>query len=139
MSGEREKFTSHLDGFFSCFWAIYSDFFFFFRTEWRKLRNQFLNMQRQKMSLLKVQLRHPKYTTSYLYANKYTNPIKVDPSANEENVELKRPKTEDLRVKYEPGVILKVSFTNPIESEKLFKVLPIYICFIFYLLLLLLI
>lgn len=82
------------------------------------------------MSLLKIQLRHPRYTENYSSTNFYKNPIKDDQNANEENLELKTPKTEDMRVKYEPGVILKVLFTNPIESEKMFKVLPIYFLFI---------
>jgi len=87
-------------------------------------------MQRQKMSLLKVQLRHPRYTTNYSSTNFHKNPIKDDQSANEGSLELKTTKTEDMRVKYEPGVILKVLFTNPIESEKIFKVLLIYFLFI---------
>jgi len=91
------------------------------KTEWRRLRNQFLNMQRQKMSLLKAQLRHPKYS-----ATPYTNICEnfkgnFDQNTNVQNMYLEKPKTEDIRVKYEPGVILKIVFSNPIESDKIFK------------------
>lgn len=95
----------------------------FYRTEWRKLRNQFLNMQRQKMSLLKAQLRHPKYNTTphtNIYKNSKGN---FDQTTNVQNLNLEKPKIEDIRVKYEPGVILKILFSNPIESDKIFKVL----------------
>ncbi|XP_001949188.2 la-related protein 7 [Acyrthosiphon pisum] len=91
------------------------------KTEWRKLRNQFLNMQRQKMSLLKAQLRRPKYnenSNTHFHENlgksNETNTIV-------ESVDVQLPKNNDIRVKYEPGVILKISFTNPIESDKIFK------------------
>lgn len=66
------------------------------------------------MSLLKQQLRRPRFVE-----NSEKND---DQNKNIENVELKKPKKEDIRVKYEPGVILKVSFVNPVESDKIFKV-----------------
>lgn len=79
-------------------------------------------MQRQKMSLLKAQLRRPKY-----YENSNKNFLE-DPgknkeaNANVENANINLQKNNDIRVKYEPGVILKISFENPIESDKIFKV-----------------
>lgn len=74
------------------------------------------------MSLLKAHLRHPRFTTN-CSSNIYEVPDKNDSqNTNVENVESKNTKSEDIRVKYEPGVILKVSFTNPIESDKIFKV-----------------
>jgi len=80
-------------------------------------------MQRQKMSLLKAQLRHPKYSTTP-YTNVYENPKRIyDQNINVDNVNSEKPKNEDIRVKYEPGVILKIVFSNPIESDKIFKVL----------------
>lgn len=93
----------------------------FFRTDWRKLRNKYLNLQRQKMSLLKAHLRHPRFNKS-CGSSTYEIPDKVDQSTNIKNVKLENTKYEDIRVKYEPGVILKVSFVNPIESDKMFKV-----------------
>lgn len=74
-------------------------------------------MQRQKMSLLKAQLRRPRYIDN-TDSNSYVNPLK-----NDQNIEFEKPGKEDIRVKYEPGVILKISFTNPIECDKIFKVL----------------
>lgn len=77
------------------------------------------------MSLLKAHLRHPRYNTNF-----HKNPeINIDSSTNKEHNELKPQKAEDVRVKYEPGVILKVSFTKPIESDKIFKVLLLPISF----------
>jgi len=94
----------------------------YFRTEWRKLRNQFLNMQRQKMSLLKAQLRRPAYNDIF-NTNFCENLGKSNESnTNVESINVEIPKNNDIRVKYEPGVILKISFANPIESDKLFKV-----------------
>ncbi|XP_027849518.1 la-related protein 7 [Aphis gossypii] len=91
------------------------------KTEWRKLRNQFLNMQRQKMSLLKAQLRRPKYNENF--NAKYCEKTDKNNEAitNVENVNVDLPKNNDIRVKYEPGVILKIEFANPIESDKIFK------------------
>lgn len=95
-----------------------------FRTDWRKLRNQFLNMQRQKMSLLKAQLRRPiKITNSN--TNFYENTDNIDEQF--ENVETQKPLNTDIRVKYEPGVILKILFSNPIECDKVFKVIYIFL------------
>lgn len=86
------------------------------------------------MSLLKTQLRNPKYG-DYSDTNFYENHKKNDDQESTnvdvvlkepvtENVRVKyEPLTEDVRVKYEPGVILKISFANPIESDKIFKVL----------------
>jgi len=75
-------------------------------------------MQRQKMSLLKAQLRRPKYNANYCEnTDKNNEAIK-----NVENVNVDLPKNNDIRVKYEPGVILKIEFANPIESDKIFKV-----------------
>lgn len=71
-------------------------------------------MQRQKMSLLKAQLRRPKYNENVWKSN--------DANTNIQIVDVELPKNNDIRVKYEPGVILKISFTNPIESDKIFKV-----------------
>lgn len=77
-------------------------------------------MQRQKMSLLKAQLRYPKYTENH---NIRENTEKsYDQNTNLESVKSETVKSKDIRVKYEPGVILKISFSNPIESDKLFKV-----------------
>jgi len=73
------------------------------------------------MSLLKAQLRHPKYRTIpqvNLYENHKGN---VNLNTNTENANTEKPQ-KDIRVKYEPGVILKISFSNPIESDKTFKV-----------------
>lgn len=69
------------------------------------------------MSLLKAQLRRPRNIEN-TNSNSYDNSLQND---NHQN-----PKKEDIRVKYEPGVILKISFTNPIECDKIFKVLYIY-------------
>ncbi|XP_025199852.1 la-related protein 7 [Melanaphis sacchari] len=91
------------------------------KTEWRKLRNQFLNMQRQKMSLLKAQLRHPKYNESYNTHYRENSEKNNETITNFEDVAVELPKNNDIRVKYEPGVILKIAFTNPIESDKIFK------------------
>lgn len=88
-------------------------------------------MQRQKMSLLKAHLRHPRYNTNYSNTNFHTSSEKnIDSTTNNEHNEMKNQKVEDVRVKYEPGVILKVSFTKPIESDKIFKVLLLSIFFI---------
>lgn len=78
-------------------------------------------MQRQKMSLLKAQLRRPKYNENF-NTHFYEN-LEKNNEANSivEKVDV-TPKNNDIRVKYEPGVILKISFANPIESEKIFKV-----------------
>lgn len=89
-------------------------------------------MQRQKMSLLKSQLRHPRYTENF-NTNFYENhQINDEQSPNVDNLVIKKPNTEDVRVKYEPGVILKISFANPIESDKIFKVLYNLILFFSY-------
>lgn len=80
-------------------------------------------MQRQKMSLLKAQLRHPKYTENH-NINENTEKS-YDQNTNLESVQLETGNTKDIRVKYEPGVILKILFSNPIESDKIFKVLTI--------------
>lgn len=74
-------------------------------------------MQRQKMSLLKAQLRRPNYII---------NSNSKDIDEQNKNITLKKNKPEDIRVKYEPGVILKISFINPIESDKIFKVQYFY-------------
>lgn len=80
-------------------------------------------MQRQKMSLLKAQLRRPKYIEN-TDSNSYVNSLQNDhQNTNIQNIEFVKPSKEDIRVKYEPGVILKISFTNPIECDKIFKVL----------------
>lgn len=72
------------------------------------------------MSLLKAQLRHSKYNTNDSNINL---PKKNDDSStNDENKDLKNSKAEDIRVKYVPGVILKINFENPIESDRVFKV-----------------
>lgn len=79
-------------------------------------------MQRQKMSLLKAQLRRPKYNENF-NANYCENTDKNNEAiTNVENVNVDLPKNNDIRVKYEPGVILKIEFANPIESDKIFKV-----------------
>lgn len=75
-------------------------------------------MQRQKMSLLKAQLRHPKYNGNYCKNTDKNN----EATTNVENINVDLPKNNDIRVKYEPGVILKIEFANPIESDKIFKV-----------------
>ncbi|XP_060862609.1 la-related protein 7 [Metopolophium dirhodum] len=91
------------------------------KTEWRKLRNQFLNMQRQKMSLLKAQLRRPKYNENFnTHFNENSGKIN-ETNTIVERLDVELPKNNDIRVKYEPGVILKISFANPIESDKIFK------------------
>lgn len=79
-------------------------------------------MQRQKMSLLKAQLRRPKYNENF--NAKYCEKTDKNNEAitNVENVNVDLPKNNDIRVKYEPGVILKIEFANPIESDKIFKV-----------------
>lgn len=85
-------------------------------------------MQRQKMSLLKAHLRQPRYiekSNAYSFKNSEKNDCE---SSNVESMKLDKPITEDVRVKYEPGVILKVSFANPIESDKTFKV-QLYLLF----------
>ncbi|XP_060841502.1 la-related protein 7 [Rhopalosiphum padi] len=93
------------------------------KTEWRKLRNQFLNMQRQKMSLLKAQLRrpNPKYNEHFNMHYHENSEKSNDAKTDVENVDVELPKNNDIRVKYEPGVILKIAFANPIESDKIFK------------------
>jgi hypothetical protein len=78
-------------------------------------------MQREKMSLLKAQLRRPKYITNF---NTNKNPDDNDEQfKNIENLETQKPINTDIRVKYEPGVILKILFSNPIECDKVFKVI----------------
>ncbi|VVC43542.1 La protein, RNA-binding domain,La-type HTH domain,LARP7, RNA recognition motif 1,Lupus La [Cinara cedri] len=91
------------------------------KTEWRKLRNQFLNMQRQKMSLLKAQLQHPKYTENHNTNFHKNTEDNFDKNINSVNLQSEVVKSKDIRVKYEPGVILKITFSNPIESDKIFK------------------
>ncbi|KAL4122099.1 hypothetical protein QTP88_014494 [Uroleucon formosanum] len=91
------------------------------KTEWRKLRNQFLNMQRQKMSLLKAQLRRPKYNENVNTHFHENSGKSNETNTNVESLDVELPKNNDIRVKYQPGVILKISFTNPIESDKIFK------------------
>ncbi|XP_050432086.1 la-related protein 7 [Adelges cooleyi] len=90
------------------------------KLEWKKLRNQYLNMQRQKMSMLKAQLRHPKYYKNG--ANNFGEVSETNPDQVKTDLEEKVKVKKDIRVKYESGIILKVTFTNPIESEKSFKI-----------------
>lgn len=74
------------------------------------------------MSLLKAQLRRPKYNANF-NPHFHENTGKNDETNTYiENVHIELPKNNDIRVKYEPGVILRVTFANPIESDKLFKV-----------------
>lgn len=75
------------------------------------------------MSLLKAQLRRPNYITNS-DSIFYENPRGA--SEQNKNIALNKTKSEDIRVKYEPGVILKISFANPIESDKIFKVQYLY-------------
>lgn len=73
------------------------------------------------MSLLKAQLRYPKHTENHnIYKNTEKNYDQLN--TNLESVKSETVKSKDIRVKYEPGVILKISFLNPIESDKIFKV-----------------
>lgn len=76
------------------------------------------------MSLLKAQLRQPRYNRNSNFNLCGNSKQKEDQSTSTsfENITLEKPKPEDIRVKYEPGVILKISFANPIESDKIFKV-----------------
>lgn len=79
-------------------------------------------MQRQKMSLLKAQLRRPKYNENFNTHFHENSEKNNEANTIVEKVDVALPKNNDIRVKYEPGVILKISFANPIESEKIFKV-----------------
>lgn len=79
-------------------------------------------MQRQKMSLLKAQLRRPKYNENVNTHFHENSGKSNETNTNVESVDVELPKNNDIRVKYQPGVILKISFTNPIESDKIFKV-----------------
>jgi len=79
-------------------------------------------MQRQKMSLLKAQLRLPKYNENFNTHFHENSGKSNQTNTIVESVDVELPKNNDIRVKYEPGVILKISFANPIESDKIFKV-----------------
>lgn len=81
------------------------------------------------MSLLKAQLRRPKNITNS-NINFYENPEHNDEQFKKtENLETQKPLNSDIRVKYEPGVILKISFSNPIECDKVFKVIHFLLLF----------
>jgi len=74
------------------------------------------------MSLLKAQLRRPTYNENFNTHFCENLGKSNEANTNVESVDVELPKNNDIRVKYEPGVILKISFTNPIESDKIFKV-----------------
>ncbi|XP_050541005.1 la-related protein 7 [Daktulosphaira vitifoliae] len=87
------------------------------KPDWKKLRNQYLNMQRQKMSILKAQLQQVKFHKKFEPQIKKKN----EPNISKSEVEINKKNNDDVRVKYEPGIILKVMFSNPIECDKSFK------------------
>lgn len=83
----------------------------FYRHDWKKLRNKYLEEQRKRMHEVKQQLRQ---------VNIYKS------GENEvENLEMQIEKKEtssECRVQFTPGVIVKLQLEQPVSNVKHFKV-----------------
>lgn len=98
------------------------------KPDWKRLRNRYLDLQRHKMSQLKVHLRKAEVerdgimTKNGYHDKTGSNNIPHDKSKYENDDETLEEKTSSGRVNYAPGIIVKIDMDEPCADLQSFKV-----------------
>ncbi|XP_065221458.1 la-related protein 7 [Planococcus citri] len=87
------------------------------KQDWKKLRNRYLEEQRKKMHELKQQLRKARLNRE----QQEENEAKMKAEENEDKTKGEETPMEDARVKFTPGVIIKLRLDQPVTHVKNFK------------------
>lgn len=106
---------------------LVSRLFFLFRLDWKKLRNKYLEEQRKKMHELKEQLQK----ASRIKLEK-CKAKQEEENENCDNVATDETKPSEFRVKFTPGVIVRLQLDSPIKDVKQFKVSLKFVFFDFH-------
>lgn len=99
------------------------------KSDWKRLRNRYLDLQRHKMSQLKQHLRKAEVerdgimTKNRWYHNKTQNNTLYDKTKHEnDNRKLNEEENFYGRVNYSPGIIVKIEMDEPCTDPQSFKV-----------------
>lgn len=100
------------------------------KSDWKRLRNRYLDLQRYKMSQLKLHLRKAEVerggimTKNGWYHDKTgpNNRLLDKSKAESDNEKLNEEKTSHGRINYVPGIIVKIEMDEPCTNVQSFKV-----------------
>lgn len=89
---------------------------YFYRHDWKKLRNKYLEEQRKRMHEVKQQLRQVNISQSEKYKS-------AENEAEDTGMQIEKNETSsECRVQFTPGVIVKLQLEQPVINVKHFKV-----------------